>query len=84
MPRHLNLGKDGYITRLRVRDNLPDIVLCVITAIANGIELHITVGSDHRTVAPSSVLSKLRVFLNLYPPTLIIREVPMKRVHLIH
>ena len=81
--RQVDLRDDNDPQRLGVGDHLADLVLGVISAIADTI-VGGEVLSDHGTVAEGSYLGELGVFLNLNPPALVLGEVPVQAVELVY
>ncbi len=85
--RHLDLGHDLHEPRPRVLHDLPHVVLRVEAAVAHAVVAlgRRVVGrvADERLRAPRAHGGQPRVFLDLDPPALVVRQVPVERVQLV-
>ena len=85
--RHLDLRHHVDVAVRRVGHDLPDVVLAVEPAGGRAVELHLgavfRIGRNHRFLPPRADLGELRVLLYLYPPALVIGEMPVEGVHLV-
>src|SRR5689334_21085094 len=85
MARHFDLGNDRDVTGLSIGNHPLNVLLGVVTSIASTrapgwARLRIQPKPD--AIAPSPDLGQTRVALDLDPPTLVIREMPVKCVQL--
>src|SRR5207249_11156127 len=86
MARHLDLRHDGDEPRLRVRDQLRDVILGVKAAMRLAVEAplgRVTVGApDDRLMPPRAYLGEAWVLTDLDTPPLVIGQVQVQPVEL--
>ena len=84
--RHLDLGDDGDEPALGVGDDLADLVLGVETSVGRllfrGLGRPLVPVLVFPVDPPGAHLGQLGVLLDLDPPALVVREVPVEGVHL--
>src|SRR3990172_9072590 len=84
MAGHFNLGDYFDMPLGRVCNDLTNLILRVVSAVPNRVELLGAVRADHRSVSPCADLRQLRILLYLDPPPLILRQMPVEFIHLVH
>ena len=92
MAGHFDFRHDGHEARRRIRHDFPHVVLRIEAAVLDAVvfslgRLRSTVAdvmADQRLGAPRADVRQLRILLDLEPPALVIREVPMEPVHLVN
>jgi len=86
MARHLDLRHDRDEARARVGDDLTDVVLRVEAAVRLAVEPPrgrvMVLPAHERLTTPRPHLGESRVLLDLDPPSLVVRQVPVKAVEL--
>ena len=82
MTRQVDLRDHGDTERGCVGDHVTDLILSVITTIADAV-IGLEVLADHGSVAECSDLGQLGIFLDLNPPTLVLGEMPVKAIEFI-
>ena len=82
--RHLDFRDDGHEPFLRVGDDVADLVLGVKAAVAPSVAVELLAPvTDVRLVPVCRDLGKARVRIDLDPPALVLRQVPVKAVDLV-
>ena len=82
--RHLNLRKHCNITCRCILNNLPNLLLCIETAVRGTVINARKKGSNNGLLPYRTFLSKLRIFLYLNPPALILSKMPVESIELVH
>ena len=78
---HIDLGDDGDMTLGSIADNLTGLSLGVETTVGD-VVVKVGIGADDGARTLRTNLRKLRPFLNLDAPTLIVGEMPVENVHI--
>ena len=82
MARHLDLGNDRDETVGRIAHDFPRLVLRIESAVRHRVVRRGRV--QIATVAERAYARQLRIFLDLDPPALILRQVPVEAIDLVH
>src|SRR6266508_5207740 len=84
MPRHFYLGNDRHVAISRVGHDVADLILRVEAAIALAVVCgHGPRPSDHGLASKCTHLGEKWILLDFDSPSLIVGEVPVKRVELV-
>ena len=79
----VDLGDDGDAQFVRVCDDVPDLVLGVVSAVADAV-VALPVLGDHRAVAEGADLREFGIALELDAPALVLGQMPVEAVELVH
>ena len=82
MAGQVDLGHNGDAALPRIIDDLTDLLLGVVAAVADAV-VRIEVVFDHRPVAEAADFGETGVALNFEPPALVVREMPVETVELV-
>ncbi len=83
MSRHLDLRNYIDVPCLCIGHHLADLLLRVETTVRDAVVFTPAVRPHLTAFAPTTDLGELRVLLDLDPPALVVREVPVETVHLV-
>src|SRR5258706_15243489 len=83
MSRQFDLGKNGNISFLCISNNLFDLGLCIITSIFHSVISFPRVAANDGSISPGANLCKLWIFFYFNPPSLVLRQMPVKSIELV-